>query len=97
MWVLHPHNELNNGTRQALLRAGEHLCNQTRERPEKALRGKKGLELAEDVCVKKGLPVVGISSRKLQKLHSFSQLRRRQVPVGGGHRPGGLYGEIHKE
>lgn len=79
-----------------MLRAGEHLCNQTRERPEKALRGKKGLELAEDVCVKKGLPVVGLSRRKLQKLLSFSQLRRHQVPVGGGHRPRGLYRGTHK-
>lgn len=80
-----------------MLKAGEHLCNQTRERPEKALRGKKRLELAEDVCVKKGLPVVRLSSRKLQKLLSFSQLRRHQVPVGGGHRPRGLYRETHKE
>lgn len=50
-WVLHPHNKLNSGTGQALLKAGGHLCNQTRERPEKASGG-KGLELAKDVCVK---------------------------------------------
>lgn len=35
--LLHPHDELSNGTRQALLKAGEGPCFQSKERPEKAL------------------------------------------------------------
>lgn len=55
MFVCHlrkvcPHDKRNNSTRQALLKAGERRCIQSRESPEKPL-WEEELELALDSCV----------------------------------------------
>lgn len=44
-----PHDQRNNSTRQALLKAGERRCIQSRGRPEKPL-WEEELELALDSC-----------------------------------------------